>query len=97
MPFDYATAYRSPEKPNAGHAAKSKGHSAESDWTPQRQKLNRSMGELSIEKGETGRGGAATKKRVQPTASKGPLPAEQTVKGMLPQHARLLQDQAERK
>jgi hypothetical protein len=61
--------------------------------TPNSTRLNSSLRELSLEKDASAREEAATKRKLQAKPSSG-IPPEQTVKGTLPQHQRLL-DEAE--
>ena len=86
--------YQSPLRANEGHAAKKKSGL---DMTPNSSRLNSSLKELSLEKERPvaddvgSQRTAATKKKLQAKPAKG-VPPEQTVKGTLPQHQRLLDE-----
>jgi hypothetical protein len=86
--------YRSPPRTNEGHAAKKKSGL---DMTPNSSRLNSSLKELSIEKEraeeQASQHTAATKKKLFARPAE-LVPPQQTVKGTLPQHQRIM-DQAQ--
>ena len=86
--------YQSPVRPSAatGHGAKTKSSTLRDlGMTPNSTRLDSSLRELSLEKDASAREEAATKRKLQAKPARG-VPPEQTVKGTLPQHQRLLDE-----